>query len=116
MERLMEWPSSTASTTSTTTDDSDPKAPYAVPTLTLTATFHTASAFYAYTQYMTTGQISFALSVAGSGSLAAIALWCILFATSGGRISRKTGADKRMSGFPFVNAEADKKKAGRKRV
>lgn len=67
-------------------------------------------------QYMKTGQISFALGVVGSGTLAAIALWCILFATSGGRISRKTGADKRMSGFPFVNSEADKKKAGRKRV
>ena len=67
-------------------------------------------------QYMKTGQTSFALSLAGSGFLAAVALWCILFASSGGRISRKTGADKRTSGFPFSNAEADKKKAGRKRV
>jgi hypothetical protein len=37
-----------------------------------------------------------------------------LFGTSDGRISRKTGADKRTSGFPFKNAEADKKRAGKK--
>jgi len=35
----------------------------------------------------------------------------VLFASSGGRISRKTGADKRTSGFPFGNKEsADAKK------
>ncbi|MCJ1484664.1 hypothetical protein MMC06_004837 [Schaereria dolodes] len=99
-----------------TAEASDPKAPYAVPTLTLTASFHAASAFYAYTQYMQTGQTSFALSVAGYGSLAAMGLWVLLFGSSSGRISRKTGADKRTSGFPFSNAEADKKKVGRKRL
>ena len=43
-------------------------------------------------------------------------LWCLLFASSGGRITRKTGADKRTSGFPFTNLEADKKKSGKKRI
>ncbi|KAI9875690.1 MAG: hypothetical protein M1830_008118 [Pleopsidium flavum] len=94
-----------------TTDPADPKAPYAVPTLTLTVTFHAACAFYGYTQYMTSGQTGFAIGVAVYSSLAAMGLWCILFASSSGRISRKTGADKRTSGFPFKNAEADKKKA-----
>ncbi len=60
---------------------------------------------------MATGQTGFAMGVGGYSFLAAMGLWCILFASSGGRISRKTGADQRMSGFPFKNAEADKKKA-----
>jgi len=54
--------------------------------------------------------MSFSLGTLGSGFLAMVALWCILFASSNGRISRKTGADKRTSGFPFKNAEADKRK------
>ena len=59
------------------------------------------------------GVFSYALGIIGSGLLAIVALWCILFASSDGRISRKTGADKRTSGFPFKNVEADKMK-GRK--
>jgi len=55
--------------------------------------------------------MSFGLATLGSGFLAMIALWCILFASSNGRISRKTGADKRTSGFPFKNQEAEKRKA-----
>ncbi|MCJ1235678.1 hypothetical protein MMC14_003649 [Varicellaria rhodocarpa] len=105
-----------ADTSGVSTDMSDPKAPYAVPTLTMTAIFHTSSAFYLYSQYTQTGQTGFALGVTGFGALGAMGLWCLLFASSGGRISRKTGADKRTSGWPFVNAEADKKKVGRKRV
>lgn len=38
----------------------------------------------------------------------------LLFGSSSGHISRKTGADKRVSGFPLPNIEADKKKAGKK--
>lgn len=39
-------------------------------------------------------------------------LWCLLFGGSNsGHISRRTGADKRTSGFPFANAAAEKKKA-----
>ena len=56
----------------------------------------------------------FMCGVVGSSVLASIGLWCILFASSDGRISKKTGADKRTSGFPFKNVEADKRKAGKK--
>ena len=38
-----------------------------------------------------------------------------MFGTEQGRISRKTGADKRISGWPFRNAESEKKK-GRKKL
>ncbi|CAO2650585.1 Nn.00g018770.m01.CDS01 [Neocucurbitaria sp. VM-36] len=93
-----------------TTSASDPKAPYALPTLTITAIFHAAYAFYGYGMWTETGVISFGLGTIGSGFFSAVALWCILFASSDGRISRKTGADKRTSGFPFKNNEADKRK------
>lgn len=94
---------------SVTTDEDDPKAPYAIPTLMVTSIFHAACAFYAYTWYVTDGQGIFAVGVAGYSSIAAIGLWCMLFASSNGRISRRTGADKRTTGFPFKNSEAAKK-------
>ncbi len=97
------------------TEDSDPKSPYALPTLTLTACYHAACAFFGYVTWMQIGSVGFGLSTIGSGFFTAVALWCILFASSEGKISRKTGADKRTSGFPFGNKEADKKRQpGRK--
>ncbi|KAL2354000.1 hypothetical protein BJ546DRAFT_979744 [Cryomyces antarcticus] len=87
----------------------DPKAPYAVPTLTVTMIYHSTAAFYCYAQWTQTSSSSFVLGMVPSGILAAVGIWCVLFGTSSGRISRKTGADKRTSGFPFKNAEADKK-------
>ncbi|KAF4540565.1 hypothetical protein DIS24_g3596 [Lasiodiplodia hormozganensis] len=98
-----------------TTDPNDPKAPYALPTLTVTTLYHAAAAFYMYGMWTETNVTSFSLGVAGSTSLAAVGLWCILFASSDGRISRKTGADKRTSGWPFKNAEADRRKARKSR-
>jgi hypothetical protein len=98
-------------TAGATTSAADPKAPYALPTLTITAIYHCAVAFYCYGMWTETGVLSFGFGTMGAGFLAAIALWCILFASSDGRISRKTGADKRTSGFPFKNSEADKRKA-----
>ncbi|TAQ88546.1 hypothetical protein B7494_g3160 [Chlorociboria aeruginascens] len=89
-----------------TTDLADPKAPYAVPTLTISTLYHSANALFCYMRYNTVGQMSFILGSLGSGAMAAMGLWCILFASSSGRISRKTGADKRMSGFPFGNKES----------
>ncbi|KAJ5168238.1 GPN-loop GTPase 1 [Penicillium canariense] len=97
-----------------TTADSDPKAPYALPTLVVTSLFHAISAFYAYTWYVTRGQGVFAVAVGGGSILAFIGLWCVLFASSGGKISRRTGADKRTTGFPFANSEAAKKHTGKK--
>ena len=38
-----------------------------------------------------------------------------MFGTEKGRISRKTGADKRISGWPFPNVQSEKKR-GRKRL
>lgn len=89
-----------------TTDEEDPKAPYAVPTLTVSFLYHTIMGFYCYASYSTTGQSAFALGATGSGGLASLGLWVLLFGSSGGLISRKTGADKRTSGFPFGNKEA----------
>ncbi|KAF2019061.1 hypothetical protein BU24DRAFT_111725 [Aaosphaeria arxii CBS 175.79] len=101
--------------TGASTDATDPKAPYALPTLTITAFFHAALAFYGYAMWTETGVLSFSLGTIGSGFFTAVALWCVLFASSDGRISRKTGADKRTSGFPFKNVEADKRK-GKKAI
>ncbi|KAF7716901.1 Uncharacterized protein PECH_000708 [Penicillium ucsense] len=97
-----------------TTEDSDPKAPYANPTLMITFLFQSASAFYAYTRFVTTGQGIFTLGVTVNASIAAVGLWCLLFATSNGKISRKTGVDKRASGFPFANSEAAKRYPNKK--
>lgn len=104
--------SSPANTSSAgvSTENTDPKAPYALPTLTITAVYHSAVAFYCYGLWTETGVFSFGLGTFGHVFLGAVALWCILFASSNGRISRKTGADKRTSGFPFKNSEADKRK------
>ncbi|KAI9050726.1 hypothetical protein LZ554_004846 [Drepanopeziza brunnea f. sp. 'monogermtubi'] len=96
-----------------TTEASDPKAPYAVPVLTISFAYHSAMAFYCYARYTSSSQTPFVLGALGSGALAAVGLWCILFASTSGRISRKTGADKRTSGFPFRNREsAGAKKRG----
>lgn len=95
------------------TEESDPKKPYAVPTLVVTSVFHAACAFYIYTWYMTSDQVGFAVGMVGYFALAALGLWCALFASSHGKISRKTGADKRTTGFPFSNKEAEKKHASK---
>ena len=57
-----------------------------------------------------------ALGAAISGGLAVIGMWCLMFATDKGHISRRTGADKRTSGWPFKNEIAEQKKAGKKRL
>lgn len=97
-----------------TTDADDPKAPYAQPTLTITFLYHALCGFYSYAMWTSTGVLAYSIGVACSSTLAALALWCILFATTDGRVSRKTRADKRTSGFPFKNVEADKRKAGKR--
>lgn len=96
------------------TNDNDPKAPYAVPTLIVTSVFHAITAFYAYTWYTTTGLVGFAVGMVGSSAVAAVGLWCALFASSDGKISRRTGADRRTTGFPFSNKAAERKRASKK--
>ncbi|KAK6498965.1 hypothetical protein TWF481_011536 [Arthrobotrys musiformis] len=92
----------------------DPTAPYALPTLVITTAYHAFVSFYCYTMWNETGNFGFGISTIVGTALAASGVWCVLFATSDGRISRKTGADKRTSGFPFKNVEADKRKSGKK--
>ncbi|KAF2418738.1 hypothetical protein EJ08DRAFT_666118 [Tothia fuscella] len=89
-----------------TTSTNDPKAPYALPTLVITMLYHASACFYCYALWTSLGVSAFMLGCIGSGALAAMGLWCVLFASSDGRISRKTGADKRTSGFPFKNQKA----------
>lgn len=97
-------------------EEKDPRAPYAVPTLLVTTLLHGALAFYNYTWYLPKGQTALGLGIIGSTIVASVGLWCLLFATSKGRISRRTGADKRTSGFPFKNVEADKRRSERKKL
>jgi hypothetical protein len=93
--------------------NSDSEVPYSVPTLLVTSTFHAACSIYLYTWYVSTGQTGFLLGLLGYGSLATVGLWYLMFGNSPGRISKRTGADKRTSGFPFKNVESDKKKIGK---
>lgn len=92
-----------------TDDENDPKAPYAVPTLLLTTLFHATCAFYAYSWYVYRGNTVLVVGTVGSTVVASIGLWCLLFGSSGGRINRRTGFDKRTAGFPFKNSKAYKR-------
>jgi hypothetical protein len=78
--------------------------------------YHAANGFVCYARYVSTRKTSFVLAALFSAALGSMGLWCILFASSPGKISRKTGADKRTSGFPFGNKEsasAKKKQMGK---
>ncbi|KAI1350117.1 hypothetical protein F5Y01DRAFT_316067 [Xylaria sp. FL0043] len=90
---------------------SDTPSPYAGPVVLLTTLYHGSTAFYGWARYTATGRTGYALGFTGSAVLAAFGLWCLLFGGEKARISRRTGADKRTSGFPFRNAEADRRKA-----
>ncbi|KAI1957214.1 hypothetical protein LOZ58_005834 [Ophidiomyces ophidiicola] len=58
---------------SISSDESDPKAPYAVPTLLVTSIFHAIAAFYAYTFVVWGGGMAFMIAIAAYGGLSAIA-------------------------------------------
>ncbi|KAI1133553.1 hypothetical protein F5Y10DRAFT_1057 [Nemania abortiva] len=85
-------------------------SPYAAPVVLLTTLHHFASAFHGWARYTATNQAGYLLGFVGSAALAAFGLWCLLFGGEKARISRRTGADKRTSGFPFRNAEAGRRK------
>ncbi|KAI1369523.1 hypothetical protein F5Y08DRAFT_96236 [Xylaria arbuscula] len=85
-------------------------SPYAAPVILTTTLYHGSTAFYSWARYTSTGRNGYFLGFAGSAGLAAFGVWCLLFGGEKGRISRRTGADKRTSGFPFRNAEADRRK------
>ncbi|KAI0453653.1 hypothetical protein F5B21DRAFT_277671 [Xylaria acuta] len=88
----------------------DAPSPYAAPVLLLTTLFHGVSAFHNWARYTATDRSGYFLGFLGSTVLAAFGTWCLLFGGEKSRISRRTGADKRTSGFPFKNAEADRRK------
>jgi len=70
----------------------------------------TGFVFYTYSYEMT---LSSAWLMTGSMihfTTAAAGLLLVMFGQGPGRISKRTGADKRTSGFPFKNREAEKKK------
>jgi len=97
-------------------EDNDPKAPYAVPIVRITAVFHSLSGVYCYMRYVHVAHVAYILGTVGYGIMAAIGLWCVLFATSEGKLSKRTGADKRMAGFPFQNTNAYNKKRDKKMI
>ena len=105
----------TPSSSADSTDASDPRAPFVVPTLVVTLIYHALAMFNSYAMYSTTYVASYAAGAVGSGIFAFMAVWCLLFGNEKGRISKRTGADKRTSGWPFKNEEASKKK-GKKRL
>ena len=74
----------------------------------ITALYHAAAAFQSYTSYAAFNSASLLLNTFASSSLAAFGLWYIMFG-SGGHISRRTGRDKRTSGWPFKNQQANKR-------
>jgi len=100
---------------SNTPDGGELMAPYAGPTVMITSIFHAACASYTYGWYLSTGQTIFAVGMGPYAGLASIGLWCLLFASGSSGISRRTGVDKRMTGFPFKNVEADKKRREKKK-
>ncbi|KAI8629394.1 hypothetical protein F5Y19DRAFT_475382 [Xylariaceae sp. FL1651] len=90
--------------------DTNTISPFAAPVLLLTTLHHGVGAFHCWARYNATGETGFCLGFVGSTALAAFGIWCLLFGGEKARISRRTGADKRTSGFPFRNAEADRRK------
>ncbi|KXJ91745.1 hypothetical protein Micbo1qcDRAFT_57577 [Microdochium bolleyi] len=92
----------------------DALAPYSSAVLLLTTLYHGSTAFYCWACYSAIGsgnQTGYLLGSVVSAVLGSWGLWCSMFGgAASGRISRRTGADKRTSGWPFRNTEADRRK------
>lgn len=65
-------------------------------------------------QYTTTSQTAFALSVTGSGGLAAMGVWCLLFGSGGGGEEGGRRQKNRVSGWPFKNQAVELRKLNKK--
>ncbi|KAK4170313.1 hypothetical protein QBC43DRAFT_305867 [Cladorrhinum sp. PSN259] len=100
--------------TSVTHDPADAISPYATAAVLISTLYHASAAFYSYARYTQSDQVAYQLGCIGSSLMASFGLYVLLFAGDTGRISRRTGADKNTSGWPFKNAESDKKKKGKK--
>jgi hypothetical protein len=64
-------------------------ASYTLPTLVISFVFHAASAFLQYGQGMKGNGMPYYFACTVNAVIACIGLWCLLFATDRGRISRK---------------------------
>ncbi|KAF2154913.1 hypothetical protein K461DRAFT_104247 [Myriangium duriaei CBS 260.36] len=88
------------------------ESPYAKPTLAATLAYHAAVGVLLYIA-SSAAELSgtwLALGATTHIVLAAAGGLLVLFGQGPGHISRRTGADKRTSGFPFKNTEAEKKR------
>lgn len=85
-------------------------APFGDAAILVSMLYHGAYALSSYAQYNFTKQNGYLVGAVGYGILASFALWVIMFGSDKGRVSKRTGADKRTSGFPFKNAEAAKRR------
>lgn len=83
--------------------------PFSNAAILVSTLYHGAYAFSTYVQYNSTGQMGYLVGAVGYSIFGSFGLWCLMFGGDKGHISKRTGADKRTSGFPFKNAEADKR-------
>jgi hypothetical protein len=111
-------PLSSSITEPVSLEDNDPKAPYAVPIVRVLTLWQSVCLIYCYVWYTSSvqGAGAYLIGVLGYGILAAMGLWIVLFGTTAGRLSKRTGADKRTAGFPFKNEKAYDKKKDRKMI
>jgi len=87
----------------------DPTAPYAVPSLYVTLTYHIAVGVYCYQQWVVGNSTAYAIGMLAHGFFAVIGAWVMMFATANGHIYRKTGADGEPSSLPMKSLDAEKK-------
>lgn len=79
---------------------SSSSSPYRSAAALLTTLHHFTAAFLAYAAWQQTGLAALALGAVVGGALAAAGTLCLVFAGEG-RVSRRTGRDKRSSGILF---------------
>ena len=115
-------PSATTNTTQTPTlpHSLTPSAPTPAHINILTAS-HILTFIYIYTHYSsvtrfvtpgspTPNTTGLSLGLVGYGALSVLGIWCVVFGTGSSHRSRRTGADKRTSGWLFKNEAAYDKK------
>ncbi|KAI9722793.1 MAG: hypothetical protein M1828_004489 [Chrysothrix sp. TS-e1954] len=97
-----------ASSSSSSEDEGEGSgaAPFATPTTLVTVLYHVSTLVLSYVRFSNEGQAVYALGAAGSGTLAAVGLWCLVFGGGAGRTHR--------SGFMFPDKERRERKVGRR--
>ncbi|KAJ2903812.1 hypothetical protein MKZ38_009286 [Zalerion maritima] len=110
--------SQNTTTTITTTTTAASPSPYAAAGILISTLHHSLAALHQYFRASSARARSpagYYLGCAGNSLVACFGLWMLLFDGDAGRVSRRTGADERTSGFPFGNREADRKDEGKRR-